>query len=961
MTKLGGWASVFLGLVATVACSPASGPSSASLANSGPSLQPSRRLERASLFRTDVIGLPTGASITPDAAPGSVLLELDPHVPRLPGFRAGGAVSIVRSPDSRTLLVLTSGYNRSHDGEGELVSDASTEWVFVYDLGGGGPRQVQAVPVANAFGGIAFGPAGDRFYVGGGSDDVVREYVRDAGGHFGEVEPAIALGHRDARGLGGLGIHESPYAAGVAVTASGSHLVVANLENDSITWVDLKLKRAVSEVPLSPGGGQVGGEFPYWVSVVGETTAYVSCQRDREVVQVDLGSGRVARRIPVGGQPTKMMLSHDASRLFVANANSDSISVVSLPDGALVSQLSVSTVAGAGARLRGSNPNDVALSPDGARLFVTLGGNNAVAVFQLGERDRGGPPARVGAPSALVGLIPTGFYPNAVTVDATGRALYVANGKSPTGPNPRGPWTDVARSTLKPYSDNAADQYSLALMRGGLQYMPVPDGDVLANLTRQVMQNNRVAAAPVEPDLFRALRAKVKHVIYVIGENRTYDQILGDLTGADGDPTLVHWGEAITPNQHALARDFVALDRFFDSGGVSGDGWEWSTSGRTTDVAEKAIPVEYAGRGSRSYDWEGMTRNVNVGLSSVAERMWANPKTPSSPDLLPGPASVGGVDEPDVGERGLLWDVAIAAGVAVRNYGFYLDDSRYGRPGDPAGIPALARPYEAGVRVAYATRPSLLPITDPYFRGFDMAVADLWRFDEWEREFSRYVSEGELPGLELVRLPHDHLGSFLSALDGVNTPDTQLADHDYALGRLVERVSKSPFWEDTVIVAIEDDAQNGSDHVDAHRSLALFAGGHVRRGARIPTVYTTPSLLKTLELLLGLPPLGQNDAFAQPMSDVFSLEADDTPYEAIVPGVLRSTELPLPAAKAGQVAVLPRGTAETWALLTEGLDFTRADGARPERLNRALFCELVDGAGCASEAPLASCAVRVAE
>ena len=339
-----------------------------------------------------------------------------------------------------------------------------------------------------------------------------------------------------------------------------------------------------------------------------------------------------------------------------------------------------------------------------------------------------------------------------------------------------------------------------------------------------------------------------------------------------------------------------------------------------------------------------------MALPTPAARAWANPRTPDSPDLLPGPGDVAGVDEPDVGGRGFLWDAALAAGVTVRNYGFFVDDSRYGFLfGNPRGIPPLARPFEAGLQVAFATRPSLLPITDPYFRGFDLNVADFWRVLEWEREFYRYEAGGDLPGLELVRLPHDHLGSFMTALDGVSTPDTQLADHDYSLGRLVERLSQSPFWEETVVIALEDDAQNGSDHVDAHRSFVLVAGGHVRRRVKVSTVYTTPSVLRTIELLLGLAPLGQADAFAQPMTDVFSIEADDTPFVARVPAVLRSTGLPLPAAKPGEVAALPRGTAASWALLTRGFDFSRADAAPAARMNRVLFCELVDGAGCASE------------
>jgi DNA-binding beta-propeller fold protein YncE len=853
------------------------------------------------------------------------------------------------------LLVLTSGYNRTHDAEGQVETEGSTEWVFVFELSraGGIPRQVQAVSVPNAFGGIAFGPKGDRFYVGGGSDDLVREYSRDLGtGRFEEVIPAMPLGHKSARGFGGLGIDESPYAAGVAVTPSGSRLVVANLENDSVSVIDLRTRRVAFELVLQPGRGAAGGEFPYWVTMAGEDKGYVSCQRDREVVEIGLNDRRVLRHISVGGQPSKMAVNRARTRLFVANANSDSVSVLSLPEGSLISQLAPNVSGQAG--LLGSNPNDVQLSPDEETLYITLGGNNALAVYRLGENDRGVVSAS-SKPSRLLGLIPTGFYPQAVAIGIGGRSLYVAFGKSPTGPNPRGTWTDVARSTIQPYLDNAADQYSLALDHGGLLALPTPPPEVLSRLTRQVRQNNRFESSREDPQIFRALRGMVKHVIYVVGENRTYDQLLGDLAGSDGDPTLVHWAEAITPNQHALARDFVALDRFFDSGDVSGDGWEWSTSGRTSDAAEKAIPVEYAGRGNRSYDWEGMTRNVNVGLATPSERAWANPKTPMSVDLLPGTTSVGSVDEPEVGGRGYLWDVALEAGVRVRNYGFFIDDFRYGQPDDPFGIPPLAHPFEAGIKVAFATRPALLPVTDAYFRGFDMNVADFWRVDEWEREFDVYVRGGDLPGLELVRLPHDHLGSFLSALDGVSTPDTQIADHDYALGRLVERVSRSPFWEDTVIVAIEDDAQNGSDHVDAHRSLALFAGGHVRRGARVSTVYTTPSLLKTIELLLDTPPLGQTDAFAEPMSDVFSVEPDDAPFQAIVPPVLRSTRLPLPPPKAGEVATSPRGSPQSWALLTRGFDFSHADAAPAEAMNRVLFCELVDSTGCSSRPELTAC------
>jgi hypothetical protein len=481
----------------------------------------------------------------------------------------------------------------------------------------------------------------------------------------------------------------------------------------------------------------------------------------------------------------------------------------------------------------------------------------------------------------------------------------------------------------------------------------VPSGADRAKLTAQSLVNNRFAdEASHVPAIFQALRGKVKHVVFVVGENRTYDQVLGDLGGADGDPRLCHWGEAITPNHHALARAFVALDRFFDSGGVSGDGWQWTMGGRSTDFAEKEVPLEYADRGHHTYDWEGTNRKINVGLATIAERIAYNPHTPRSPDLLPGTADVAAIDGPAEGGRGFLWDVALAAGLTVRNYGAFVDDYRYHLPKkDGWYVEPLRAPHQTKTRVAFPTRASLAPVTDPYFRGFDMKLADYWRFKEWEREFDEYVAKKELPALEIVRLPHDHFGSFGTADDVVDTPDAQMADHDYALGLLVEKLSRSPFWEDTVVIKIEDDAQNGADHVDAHRSFAIFAGGHVRRGAIVSTAYTTTSVLRTIELLLGLPALGQEDAFARPMEDVFTETVDATPFTAIVPAVLRSTRLPVPRA-AGARVERPRGEAWWWAMETRGYDFSRIDAIPTERFNRLLFCALVSPVGCSTPAPM---------
>jgi YVTN family beta-propeller protein len=906
-----------------------------------PSGRPAIVITGGSLFGTDEILLPTGTMMTPDAAPGAHLFELDPHVAGAAELRAGNAVASALSPDGGTLLVLTSGYNHVFDPDtGQKVELGSSEWLFVYDVRSGTPRESQVLPVPNAFGGLAFDPRGERFVVSGGSDDLLRSYARDATGRWGESRPPVKLGHLDARGRGGLGDGEGPYAAGVAISPSGSRVVVANHENDSLSVID-SVKGTATEIGLSPGGGRAGGEFPSGIALIGESRAFVTAQRDREVVEVDLDAAKIVRRIKVGGQPTKLVTNRAQTRLYVANANSDSVSVIDIARGALESEIATAAPPGSAAlRWRGSNPNSVALSPDETRLYVTNGGNSTLAVIDLASK-------------SVVGLVPTGFYPTAVAVSRDGSQLFVVHAKSPTGPNALGPWSAPDRARSKPYAPGRGNQYSLQLEHGGLLAFPLPDTATLAKLTRQSIANNRFDADVDHlPAIFRE-HGLVKHVIYVIGENRTYDQLLGDLPGADGDPQLVLWGQAITPNHHALARSFVTLDRFFDSGGVSGEGWQWSTSGRTTDVAEKAIPVEYAGRGKHSYDWEGANRNVNVSWPTLADRKRANPRTPDSADLLPGTADVGAVDGPDEGGTGFLWDAALAKKLDVRNYGFFCDDTRYGLPHDDAAYVGPSRDaFATKTRVSFPTRASLHERTDPYFRCFDQRVADFWREKEWAREFDAYVKSGKLPALELVRLPHDHLGGFDSAEDGVNTPDTQIADNDYALGALVEKVSRSPFWKDTVIIALEDDAQNGSDHVDSHRSFVLLAGGHVKRGLKVSTPYATPSVLRTIELLLGLAPLGQSDAFALPMAELFDERVDATPYTAEIPTVLRGTQLPLPSPTVGiaEVGQRPRGDAPFWAALTRGQDFSKADALDAVRFNQALVCGLLGGDDCLSRA-----------
>jgi YVTN family beta-propeller protein len=887
--------------------------------------------------------LPTGARITPTAAPGSTFEPLVPDLPEAPTFRAGHAVALALSPDGSTLLALTSGYNLLAKADGSDDPAGSNEYVFVYDVTGGPAVKKQVIQVPNTFVGITWSAKGDAFYVSGGVNDSLHVYTRSAAGAW-QNTSTIPLGHTTANGL-----LVKPEAAGVGVTADGKRAVVADLENDAVTIVDLDAGAAVLDLDLRPGkidpakAGVAGGEYPFGVAIKGSEKAYVTSERDGEVVVVSLGARpAVTGRIAVGGQPNKLIFDRKQRRLFVANANSDTVSVIDTASDAVLETIPIGApraVLHNPGGLKGANPNDLALSPDEQTLYVTEGGMNAVAVVALGEADDDDR-------SRVVGLIPTGWYPSAVRVSPDGERLYVLNAKSNAGPNP-----GACRDTLSiaPGSEaacTARNNYVWQLMKAGFLTVPVPGGRQLARLTRQVAANNDFDGSfghDRADEVVRRLRGRVKHVVYVIKENRTFDQVLGDLGRGDADPSLNLYPEATTPNHHALARSFVTLDRFLDSGETSGNGWNWTTSGRATDLIEKTQPVNYAGRGL-SYDWEGTNRNINVGWATVAERQAAMPLTPSDPDLLPGAKDVSsplaGDDEPE-GATAYLWDGALRAGLSLRNYGCFGDLARYSLPSSfPAFIPPDRTPFEHGLTVFFPTKAALQTVSDPYFRSFDMKLPDYWRFQEWSREFDSYVASGELPALSLVRLPHDHTGSFGSALDGVNTPELQTADNDYAVGLLVDRIAKSPFADDTLVFVLEDDAQDGGDHVDAHRSLLLVAGAYVKRGAVVSTSYDTVSVVRTIEDVLGIEHLGLSDALAEPLADVFQDHPEKWTFDAIVPAVLRGTALPLPPATAAELARgIPVSThdASWWDEQTRGQDFSREDHLDTVRFNEALW------------------------
>jgi YVTN family beta-propeller protein len=879
--------------------------------------------------------------LTPLAPKNARFERLNPGLADFPDYVAGQAVTTVVSPDKSTLLVLTSGYNLLNTtaagaNQGNKIAADSTEYVFVYNIISPNPVQTQVIQIPNTYNGIVFDPSGTTFYVSGGVNDNVHIYDLVSGLWAERTGSPIPLGH-----TAGVGLEVSPEAAGIAITADGSKLVVADYYNDSIsiltkssnTWAK------AGELDLRPGkidpskSGVPGGEYPYWVAAKGTSTAYISSIRDREIVVVDISSSTptVTKRIKVKGQPNKMVLNGAQSTLFVAEDETDSVATIDTASNTLTSEFGVGAPPGllpsTRANLTGNNTNSVALSPDEKTLYVTNGNTNNVAVVNISAQ-------------TVTGLIPTGWYPNSVSLNGDGSYMYVVNGKSPTGANPG----DCHGSVMPGKSSAecaASNQYDLQLIKAGFQSFPTPTANQLVSLSQQVASNNNYTRLESASELatMAAIRSKIKHVIYIIKENRTYDQILGDLYQGNGDPSLTEFGLEITPNLHALASGFVTLDNFYDRSEVSMDGWPWTTSARAPDVVERQVTVNYAGRGL-SNDSEGTNRNVNVSYSTQAERETANPLTPSDPDVFPGTTSVAAPDGPDNEvNTGYIWNAALRAGLTVRDYGFFIDLARYNLPAANAqyGIPEVTDPYSAGIQVAYSTDTALRPYTDPYFRGFDNSFPDYYRFTEWQREFTSTYAGSGLPALSLVRLMHDHTGNFSTALNGLNTPEIQEADNDYAVGLLVQTVAHSQYKDNTLIFVIEDDSQDGGDHVDAHRSIAFIVGPYVKEGALISKSYNTVDFLRTIEEVLGVPPLNLNDSLAIPMANVFDVNHKKWDYNATASTLLVGHDIPLPAGVTSAKLVKPTHDAAYWTKATEGMDFSAEDRFNFDQYNRILW------------------------
>lgn len=932
--------------------------------------------------------LPTGQYLTATAAPGSTYQRLATGLRPDGNADADDAVSTALSPDGKTLLVLTSGFNTATNYENgqpilipvidpltgrparfinPVTGKSATgynqaEYVFVYDVSSGTPRKLQQIPIPDTFEGLAWDPSGHRFFVSGGIDDRILVFKSSSGASYTPDAPYLILNHNTSDTApiphydGGLlagtpagraqpKLVTGAIAGGFDVSRDGKTIVVANFGGASASIVSTKSRNVTKEVRFFvPGQLFPQGEYPFWVAVKSDpstgvyTKAYVTSQRDDQVLVISGGS--LASVIPVPSGPNKMVLDGDQRRLYVACGNDDSVAVIDTVTDKLIHRISLVRP---GYPFKGANPDGIAVGPFGRTLYVTLGGENAVAVVDV-------------ATARVVGRIPVGWYPTSVTPSLDGSHLFVINEKSNAGPNP----DQTYYSWNTPYGialdRTGRNSYTWEAEKAGLVSMPTPDRNTLGYLSSVVDANNGFGTAN-DDTMMAFLRTRIKHVIYIVNENRTYDQVLGDLgNGANGDPRLTFFTQPVTPNLHALAADYATLDNFYDSSETSGVGWNWVMQGHTNAFVEETQPVDYGNSNGFgfTYDWQGIVKNMNLGLPpaggapTIFSRRITGILDPSGRStILPGihdPSASEGANDLSRGALGgYIWESALRAGKTVRNYGWQDDLTYYGTK-TPLSPAPVRHPFEAGVLQSSPSTPSIQRITDRYYRAFDQTYPDIFRIEEWQREFTAEIKENDMPNLTVMTIPHDHTGSFGTALEGLGTPQLELADHDYAIGQLVEAVSHSKYWASTAIVMLEDDPQDGQDHVEAHRSIIHIVSPYTRSHAIVHTTYTTVNALRTVEDLLGVRPLGLNDANAAPMSDVFAQQANLQPYVATIPGSLCAAPVHAdlvpacfsPSAKKTRRVAQLHDSA-WWAKETVGMNFRE-----PDHLNAPVYNALLE-------------------
>ena len=659
--------------------------------------------------------------------------------------------------------------------------------------------------------------------------------------------------------------------AGIEIDDAAGLLYVVTKENNALYIVDLATKQTLQKVEL-------GNEAYACLLSLNKKQLYISSWGGDAVIVFNTRDRKIENRIPVGDNPNELLLNKAGDLLYVANANDNSVSIIDLKKVKVIEVLNTALFANAPT---GSTANGLALSKNEKTLYVANADNNCLAVFDVSFRLK----------SKSKGFIPVGWYPSNVKV--IGKKIFVANGKgfssfaNPTGPNPTKP-SEMVEHHVGDTSVKVRSGYIGGLMKGTLSIIDEPGGVILQTYSKAVYTN---AAYSKQKELTASGEkgnpipmkvgepSPIKYVFYIIKENRTYDQVLADVPGGNGDTSLLLFGEKITPNQHKLVKEFVLLDNFYADGEVSADGHNWSTSAHATDYLEKNWVTSYGGRGG-TYPGEG-------------KKAVANPA------------------------KGFIWDYCKRAGVTYRTYGEFADNGK-------ANIPSL----EGNVC--------------PYYASYDLKVRDTTRFYQWKNEFDSLLAKNAVAQFNTVRFGNDHTEGQRT---GRPTPFAHVADNDLAVGMFMEHLSKSAIWKNAVVLMVEDDAQNGADHVDAHRTTAYVAGPFVKRGYVDHTMYSTSSMLRTMELILGLPPMSQYDAAATPMWRSFTAIADVRPFIAL-PAFVDLNE------------VNTKNTES--AKLSNKLNFTKEDTI-PDMLLSNIVWKAVKGESSEMPAPRRSAFLKVAD
>ncbi|MBM3783556.1 MAG: hypothetical protein FJW30_04305 [Acidobacteria bacterium] len=775
--------------------------------------------------------LPTGAVVKP--AGQQIPLDTFP-------------MTAVLTPNKRHLLVLHGGYNQPS--------------VHVLD-----PATLQTLSkleLPDAWLGLAVHPNSQSIYVSGGSTHSVYELNLTNEGALERGRVFELSAKPDRKGTDFIG--------DVALTPDGRLILAADLFNDTVRVINPQSGRVIDTFRT--------GARPYRILPHPDGRSFfVSSWAAAAVMQHDTETGRVMSQTAVGPHATDMVWREKKTsdeepasrpfkaRIFVTAANTNTVKVLAVTENKEVSLIESINAGLDPMSPAGMTPSALALSGDGNSLFVVCSDANAVAVVDL-----------IGAKSRVAGFLPTGWYPTAALMLPKER-LMVLNGKgSQSYPNPRGP--SPVRSAANVHTGSSSPQYVGRLQRGSASVIDVPSAD-LTLLTEEVRRNtpyndSKLSRAHnddanlVIPQAINRQSA-IEHVIYIIKENRTYDQILGDLGKGNGDPSLTIFGETVTPNHHKLARDFVLLDNFYVNADVSADGHNWSIAAIAPDYTQRMWPNSYAKR-RPTYDYEG-TERANT--------------TPA----------------------GYIWTNALSAQLTVRNYGYFVD------------LHPLKQAANTGQHIARVREPGLATRTHMQYRGYDLDYMDIDRAKVFIADLQRQESQKQFPRFTILRLGNDHTSG---AAAGKPTPVAMVADNDYALGMIVDALSHSMFWPKMAIFVLEDDAQNGADHVDSHRSPAYVISPYSKRGAVDSSFYNTTSMLRTMELMLGLRPMTMHDAGARPMLGAFQQVPNLKPYEAEKPRVSLEERN-------------PGGT--PLARRSARFDFTEADEIDDDEMNQILW------------------------